>query len=106
MYIYNRYLFHEQTLFICQIFNVCFFPPSAPNVTCEDWDIRLQDGSTPNEGRVELCYNNHWGTICDDLWDNDDARVVCRQAGYRPEGQLFCLYEIHIGNCIVCSQHS
>ena len=67
---------------------VCFFPPSAPNVTCEDWDVRLQDGSTPNEGRVELCYNNHWGTICDDLWDNDDARVVCRQAGYPPEGQL------------------
>ena len=34
--------------------------------------------STRNEGRVEICYNNTYGTICDDLWNEQAAQVVCR----------------------------
>ena len=48
---------------------------------CTDGGIRLI-GTVENEGRVEICYHNQWGTICDNRWDDFDAQVVCNQLGY------------------------
>ena len=46
---------------------------------CEDGRIRLMNGTQPSldEGRVEICYNNTYGTVCDDFFDKVAASVVC-----------------------------
>lgn len=54
-------------------------------VACTQGDIRLVAGSAANEGRVEICNNNQWGSVCDSGWDINDARVACRHAGYSGE---------------------
>jgi len=45
-------------------------------------DLRIVDGASPDEGRLELYWANQWGTVCDDRWDINDADVACRQMGY------------------------
>ena len=53
---------------------------------CTTGEVRLVSGASENEGRVEICYGNAWGTICDNYWDTNDANVVCHQLGYQPTG--------------------
>ena len=52
--------------------------------SCTNGAVRLMNGSTSDEGRVEVCVNGEWGTVCDSGWDRKEAEVVCRQLGYNP----------------------
>ena len=59
---------------------------AAFNFSCADGDIRLLDGSTMYEGRVEVCVDNKFTTICSNDWDNAEAIVICNQLGFTGPG--------------------
>ena len=52
---------------------------------CTDGHVELRFGSY-REGTVEVCINGVLGTVCDILWDDQDAAVVCKQLGFSAEG--------------------
>ena len=70
-----------------------YFPFTVPsNDSCsKNNDIRVVGGSSELEGRVEICYDNQWGTVCDDLWGTSDAMVACRQLGHTSFGENWLL---------------
>ena len=67
---------------------------------CTSGDTRLVNGGIGNEGRIEICFDGFWGTICDNGWDNVDAAVACRVLGFDSQGMKLLVQEV---NCFqVC----
>lgn len=59
------------------------FAPSA----CTSGDLRIvgTNGLTL-AGRLEVCFNNTWGTVCDDAFGPQEAVTACRQMGFSDAG--------------------
>ena len=62
--------------------SVSCYDPNAPSPGGGQFNVRLIGGLYPYEGRVEVFYNETWGTVCDEGWTMEDANVVCHELGY------------------------
>ena len=72
-------------------------------IACNDGGIRLIGGTRPNEGRVEVCLNSRWGTVCDNTWGTVDANVACRQLGFSGHSkQLWCTLQQNVPLHPIC----
>lgn len=70
------------SLQVILVAGILFFTGISQGLTCTVGSIRLVNGNSSLEGRVEVCSGGLWGTVCDDFWSDIDSRVVCRQLGY------------------------
>ena len=59
---------------------------NTKNTDCVEGEVRLRNGDDESEGRIELCINHAWGTICGSYWASIDSNVVCRQLGHMELG--------------------
>ena len=66
-------------------------------VGCTHGTVRLVGGTSSLEGRIEVCVNGLWGTVCSDGWTAVDANVACRQLGYSGSGKS------NLHNIVYCS---
>ena len=53
----------------------------AANNSCIYGTIKLV-GDDDYSGKVEICINHMWTSICNNNWDEKDAIVACRQLGF------------------------
>ena len=69
---------------------------------CANGDIRLRGGMNDTEGRVEVCYNSTWGTVCDNMWGPTNAGVACRQLGFSSTGmyhEITSINSVRLNSC-------
>ena len=88
---------------------------SKGEYVCEEGAVRLVDPDEPSDnwsqnlsgGRVEICNDDQWKTVCDYKWHNREAQVVCRQLGYSNvsnNGWLIKSKQLTMQLCIVIIQ--
>lgn len=64
------------------IFINCWYFADSVTGSCTDGQTRLVNGTLAQEGRVEVCLNGIWGSICQSGFGQDDAYVICKELGY------------------------
>lgn len=61
---------------------------------CSNGQVRLESGSLGlvRDGRVEVCVNRVWGTVCSEQFSEDDAQVVCSQMNFERSGECVAMH--------------
>jgi len=65
---------------------ICQSLPATTQPECLSGDLRLVGGERETEGRVEICVEGFWGSVCDNGWGTEETFVVCKQLGMKTSG--------------------
>ena len=74
----------NQVLYL--IAGACMLFELLDSGTYTEGAVRLADGVLEQEGRVEVCIDGVWGSICGTGWDAIDGYVLCKKAGFDDAG--------------------
>ena len=69
----------------------------------DEVSVRLVNGTSERNGRVELCWNHQWKAVCDDEWDQAEASTVCRELGYLTSNREYFSVNLFVNDALVCS---
>ena len=58
---------------------------------CTDGEVKLVDGPSVSKGRLEVCINQAWATVCNYGFGIEESRVVCGQLGHQRYGKTFLM---------------
>ena len=73
-----RHLFHNYNYKL--LHNIMIILHSS--ALCTDGEVRVVEGETEWEGRLEVCLSQRWGTVSSDGWSHTNTRVICSDLGY------------------------
>lgn len=62
------------------------FLGTTANYSCAYGNIKLV-GDGEYAGKVKICINHVWASVCSNDWDKMDATVACRQLGFSQPGE-------------------
>ena len=68
------------------------YPLFADQLACTTGAIRLAGGTSPANGRVEVCSNGFWTSLCSTNFDTAEADIVCAEVGYQGLGSTYGAY--------------
>ncbi|XP_053379862.1 deleted in malignant brain tumors 1 protein-like [Mercenaria mercenaria] len=76
---------NEKDIALCQMSKESCRSARSTSIDCRT-EVRLVGGPNQQLGRVEVNFQDKWGTVCDDSFDDNAASVICRMLGYNPKG--------------------
>lgn len=66
---------------------------------CTNGALHFIGGPVSSAGKMEVCTGGEWVTVCGHSWDNNDAKVVCRQLGYPVDTPGACKWHVLCNIC-------
>ena len=55
--------------------------------SCSHGNVRLVEGPVSSEGRLEICLQRRWGSVCYFSWDTRESSIACEQLGFQSESE-------------------
>ena len=71
------------------LFKSCLYilVPIVHYANCSNGQLRLSGGSSPLDGRLEICYNNIWFAMCYTYSSLANQKVICEALSYSSQSK-------------------